>query len=340
MLQRKQNRFHWPMRKALGVTGALLLVCAVRADADSGSLHDSGSRQAGLALKPTAPTPAVETELYTALRDSSRVKLTDITTKLAPFLPEPGRFARTPIAWESLKQHYEKQLRVLSAEYPAGTFQVDLARALESYSGDRLLGSSAIHRAAFIPIGPEEFNEREIKTQTLAVTVGNETVRGLRIELGLPYGIPPELAKQVLTYSQDFTYVPTVNARVLGYTHAQLILPLSDGVEPSPQFEYNGLHDWSEHGRYRQWDQINGPIRLTNVAHPAGSDEFNISSHPDFAVKISGPTARSALITFFLWREKLPLGRLGLVTFDKQKPDFILQLLFPAAAPLTSAASH
>ena len=115
----------------------------------------------------------------------------------------------------------------------------------------------------------------------------------------------------------DEPYITTLNARNLGFTHAQLISELSPNVVPSALFEYNGLHHWSRHNRYRKDDQINGPIELTNYSHPAGS-WYVVSTHPDFALSLENYRKQSAVMTFFLWKKGNAKKR--------RLPDFIQQI--------------
>ena len=117
-------------------------------------------------------------------------------------------------------------------------------------------------------------------------------------------------------------YLPDVNARVLGFTHGQLISSLSKNIEAADMFDYNGLQDWSRHSRYRRYDQVQRPIALTNWAHAAGSS-YAVSAHPDFAVR-GIDRKKTVVMTYFFWnRDKK--SRLGGKNADL--PHFIFQIV-------------
>ena len=228
--------------------------------------------------------------------------------RLVPFAKmRRGSFA-------NLERYYQHLLELFSKEYPDGSFNIHLYGALYSFSDTKKFEVPEVHAVPFMPISLLSYDDGDLKFEKLQTEYGNKTIHGLRIITSVSnryLKLPGPRLNEL--------YMPDINARMLGFNHGQLILDLSDNVQAGDKFEYNGFRKWSEHQRYRRFDQVESPIPLTNFAHETGK-RYAVSAHPDFSVQCPNFREQTVKMTFFLWKT---------VYTDQAKnmlPDFIYQI--------------
>jgi hypothetical protein len=254
-------------------------------------------------------------------------KESDITPQLKKLLAPPKLFERHKRAYPSLRFYYKRAIRAFTALYPAGLFpKPSIETGLQEYEGKLSLTSYDVFFVPFAPIVPEvSLNLNDLQFFKTATRVDSKTIYGLTLKSSLPSESPSISRNVNVIYRLTMAYIATVNARILGFSHAQLIPELSRGITSANQFEYNGLRPWSEHSRYKQEDQLQGPIRLTNYAHQAGS-QLNISSHPDFALTARFIERNGVLMTFFLWLPEAKVLGFNVPIQPTGPPDFVFRI--------------
>ena len=208
------------------------------------------------------------------------------------------------LSFADIKRRYKAAFREFTQSYPEFSSRDPEFGAIENYKGDLNLIDPEVFGSPFLLITPIGFDHE-------ATTLLRSELR-LKDKAGNNRTIPvltvrSAVSKQLRSAPIDSflePYLPTINARVFGFTHAQLIPELSAQVEPSAQFDYNGLKDWSQHSRLKRFDQVSMPIALTNFAHQNGN-RLAISAHPDFSVGITSFRKETTRMTFFLWRSNV-----------------------------------
>lgn len=266
--------------------------------------------------KQSSNIPAVSQSFLEHLQDAGNIQVTDVSGKLQPKLSPYSRFSR--MSYPALRNYYSRVLSQFEKLFPKNSFSIDIEKYLTSYSGSLNLEVPELHALPFIPITPETFSDKNLQFETLQTDYNDSIVHGLRVT-----GRIKNVFKTMPTKSLFMPYIPDVNARVLGFSHAQLLLPLSENLKTADIFDYNGLHDWSKHNRYKQKDQQSQPIALTNWAHSAGST-YAVSSHPDFALE-GIDRKKKVTMTFFLWNH----SKLNKENSDEKGsiPHFIFQII-------------
>ena len=252
----------------------------------------------------------------TQLEDTSTLQSTDVTDELSRSLLPFKRFKR--LRYSTIRSYHSRTLTQFKKLYPQKLFSIDVERHIHPYSGLLNIENPELHAVPYMLITPETFSDSGLRFETLQTTYKRAVIHGLRVTATVK-----EIFQQLPTNSLFMPYVPDVNARVLGFTHAQLILPLSQNIEAANVFDYNGLQKWSRHSRYAQHDQTKRPIQLTNWSHAAG-DKYAVSAHPDFALE-SMDRNKKIVMTFFLWNRstKRALGKEKIPGL----PDFIFQIV-------------
>ena len=224
------------------------------------------------------------------------------------------------LSYDKLLVDYTQVMKILSSAYPQGLFSLQPGQVLERYSGVRRLRFYPIAYAPLLLITPPVYNNKEIRYQKLVISYQGASVYGLRVNTGLH----PIVKKQPEVLNR-LAYTNDLNARIAGFTHGRLMLALSKNVLPAQKFEYISMRPWSQHRRYKRYDQANKALLLTNYAHDIG-DKFLISDHPDFALEIKNFDTDAVQMTFFLWRSSAqPLKTL---TPINRVPDFVFQIFF------------
>jgi hypothetical protein len=261
------------------------------------------------------------------LSEAENTKVSDVTSQLKPLLAAPKIFERNPRSYSRLSFYYKRALRAFTALYPKSLFpETSIEAGLSEYKGKLSLTSYDVFFIPFAPIVPEaSLNLNDLRFFKTATIVDGDTIHGFTIESSLPSNSPPIARNVNVIHRLTMAYIATVNAKVLGFSHAQLIPELSRGITSADRFEYNGLRPWSEHSRYKQNDQLEQPIRLTNYAHQAGS-QFNISSHPDFALSARFVGEEAVRMTFFLWRAKTKVLGFDIPVQPSGPPDFVFRI--------------
>ena len=232
--------------------------------------------------------------LISHLSDTTSIRSSQFPAQLQqalrPFDPSKAQ------QYSEVTDFYTSVLKVFAGQYPDGLFDIDPKRALQPYRGRKIIEVPEVHAFPFIPITPLSYVKPSLQFQKLTISFDGRIIHGLEVTT-----LINQSWRQLPVGNKiDELYVPDVNARVLGFTHAQLIPALSNNVEAASVFNYNGIQQWSTHQHYKQNDQVNRPIRLTNYAHATG-DRFAISAHPDFALTLPDALSEGAVLTFFLW---------------------------------------
>lgn len=261
-------------------------------------------------------------ELKKLVRDTKFSAVDDITAAATRFRSSLESFEREQFTYEQVAGYYRSNLQSLAEQFPEGTFRVN-TEVLAPFSGKASLGSPPVYIAPFVLLSPENyFNPSDLKVLKLRVDFQGKSLYGLRVSGKLIDELRQEMVAQGGNQPLGLPYVASLNARLLGFTHAQLIPEASENVTPARMFDYNGLLPWEKHNRYRRTDQISKPLLLTNVAHMAGP-AFNISDHPDFAFEVDSPDEHQSMLTFFLWHREAS----SFNGSQRVVPDFIFQLL-------------
>lgn len=222
----------------------------------------------------------------------------------------------------ALRAHYSRAVALMQAHFPEISFNAEILRVLRPYLGKRDVFAFTAAPYPFYLFYSAVMPGRPSSYQRLEARCGEKPVLGLRISTSLDavyYQREPAVV-------EDLRYFSSSNARIFGFTHAQLILPLSTGVRTADTFRYNGFLPWSKHRRYQQEDQASKAIALTNYGHSSRSESFLESDHPDFAIELTNFKGQTAVVTMFLWREVSALSLLGASQKVNRVPDFIFQL--------------
>lgn len=251
----------------------------------------------------------------------------EITPSLLPVLQHQRSYQfRT---FQEIRDHYLRYFQTLAANYPAGTFTFRTFRILQSFSGRKTIDSVTSYFTPYYLLCAQVYDPDRIRYDRFQVSFRERTIQGLRITSV----IHPLLLRSSGTVLAPLLYTQDINARIFGFTHAQLIPSLSQNARPAEQFRYNELQTWEKHRRYRQLDQVSAPLRMTNYAHGRG-DHYLVSDHPDFAIELENYRTAAAVLTFFLWDRGLLGTQIGrMVPLPEQLPDFILELRFNTPNP-------
>ena len=261
-------------------------------------------------------------KLIEKLKSNDAFATEDISSKLLGLPPPPTPDARA--TYEEFVERYQKYFDPLVKLYPAGTLSFNTFLVLKSFSGAKTTFFIPSWYLPYMLINAPVYDEKSIRYEKLSVTVAKKKVFGLRMRAKIEPMLKRRNAKQLL----QLMYIEDINARLLGFSHAQLMLPLSKNVEPAKKFRYNAFLDWSKHKRYKMNDQISRPIELTNFCHARGGD-YLTSDHPDFALHIADYDKKASRLTFFLWKKDLLTKFIGrYVAQEKGLPDFIFQIDF------------
>ena len=263
---------------------------------------------------PTRPTP----EGFRAfIADDTNITITDETARLGRMLNEQRAMRSRPITYAELIDYYRLQLTLWQRVFRELSIRVELAKVLGKFSGRKMLSMSETYRIPFAPISADIDEPFETKFYKLEGRYQDKPFLGMRTKFILSRA-PRELCPQTLYLS----YMPDINARMLGFSHAQLIPELSSNVMPAFAFEYNGLHHWDKHSTLQERDQLSRPIPLTNYAHLGRT--YVVSGHPDFSLMLEDYEAPTAMMTFFLWR---PERAITSSSADlTAPPDFVYQI--------------
>lgn len=257
------------------------------------------------------------------------LQATDITAELPK--PVPAKSLNRRWSYDEIEASYNQRLQALINLYPRGTFDLSLSRVLGSFSGKERIGFFPAFAAPFLLLAPDGIDPRSLRAYKLKLSFEGTTIYGLRVT-GVLHHFFRSLIKRQPPFG-PFRYTDNLNARMLGFTHAQVIAELSKNVRPSTQFDYNGPRDWSTHERLKPSDQFEQPIALTNIAHETGHG-YVISRHPDFSMDAAGIDSEEVRITFFLWRE----GRVASLVHrfgsgPQRLPDFVYQFVLQPKSP-------
>ena len=222
-----------------------------------------------------------------------------------------------------LVKYYQSFAQILKRWFPGSEIEYSGLTTLEPYFGSRDISQFSVVTNPLLLIHAPVLNAEENKYVGLEVEYQGKKISGLRVETRLPGFLKSE--KNYPLY--DFYYLADVNARVFGFTHGQVIAALSNGVNESKEFDYNGARPWSKHKRYKARDQIDKPIALTNYGHSSKKTYYYVSDHPDFALECLGCANKDVVMTWFFWREGFVASmRKESVAPPKRIPDFIFQV--------------
>ncbi|OGR00503.1 MAG: hypothetical protein A2284_19060 [Deltaproteobacteria bacterium RIFOXYA12_FULL_61_11] len=217
--------------------------------------------------------------------------------------------------YQELVEYYELHLGRFTAAYPADTFDLDLGRALTSFSGFADFVWAEAHALPMQPLSVLVFDPDDLHFERLVLDCAGGSVQGLRLTTRVN---PVYFDTWANRYISDLAYVPDVNARMLGFRSARIVSELSAQVTAAEQFYYNGLHDWDTHGSLDADDQFERAVGLTNYLHLDGVGNYVVSYQPDFAISFPKEPQTPVVLTVFLWRD-VPTDPLAV-------PDFVYQL--------------
>ena len=262
------------------------------------------------------PRPAPE-GVRAFIADESNLTITDVTPQIGKRLIDPHKMRVTPFSYDELLDYYRRQLTLWQRTFPERSIRIVAESVLGRFRDKTHLSMSEAFRIPFAPISADIDEPMLTNFFKITGTYKGKKILGMRTKI-LLLRAPKELCPQTIFLQ----YMPDINARMLGYSHAQLIPELSENVMPAFAFEYNGLHSWKEHSRLKERDQLSHPIALTNFAHLGRS--YVVSGHPDFSLMLESYEAPSARMTFFLWRAetKITAKPPDLET----PPDFVYQI--------------
>jgi hypothetical protein len=264
-----------------------------------------------------ATPPAAETARVIAEFPTVVSTPTPLPSAIQAYTREIRRMKSMSVA--DLKRRYKAAFREFTQSYPEFSSREPEFGAIENYKGDLDLIDPEVYGSPFLLITPIGFDHDATTLLRSEMRLKDKTGNTRTIPvLTVRSAVEKRLRSSPINSFLE-PYLPTVNARVFGFTHAQLIPELSAKVEPSAMFDYNGLKDWSQHSRLKRLDQVTKPIALTNFAHRNGN-RLAISAHPDFSVAVTAFRQETARMTFFLWRTNVE----GL-------PDLIYQFEFEPA---------
>ena len=270
-----------------------------------------------------------EKQLIENLRSEKGVRISDITPSLKPYLSTYKQIDKTPRSYNEIKNYYQKFLNALKTQYPEGTFSLSY-EFLQPFSGEVTSGAPDTHLLPAALIVPEStFLSDAVSFQKLEIEFSGRVIPGLQISGATNPALYKILEMQHLKGPFYIAYCPDVNARILGFRSGQVMMDLSTNVATADLFDYNGLHNWNEHQRYQQNDQISKAISLTNFSHSLGS-LYAISVHPDFSLQIVDARAGTR-ITFFLWKSEGYSGKGAKYVPRRTVPDFVYRINLKAA---------
>lgn len=229
------------------------------------------------------------------IAERSNVKSVNVTEPLLRRVMPEARFVPSLLPFNDLVYYYETNLANLRRLYPENTFDIDPRRALQQYKNALKMEMDDVHRLPFLPITPIIDEPFDIEMYQLETEYQGKKVHGLRSRqiLHRPAG-------QRCPDTMFFVYMPDVNARVLGFTHGRFVPEVSENVDTSDVFFYNGIRRWEAHSHQKMEDQATKAIPLTNFAHAGRT--YVISGHPDFALITRDPSEQRTVITFYLWK--------------------------------------
>ncbi len=270
--------------------------------------------------KAIEPLPELLLPFVESCRDPKSITASDVTNSLPGLAPPPSdeRFTHAHVL-----SHYKRYFSALQKQFPDGTLSFSSGRILKGYEGAKTLNNIPSYFLPYMLFNAPLYSPDSIRFEKLEITHNHKTIYGLRMTTKLnplfrhhsPNQIP------VLLYIED------LNARIFGFTHAQVIAKLSQNVEPAAKFLYNDVIDWRNHKRYGKEDQFSRPIELTNYAHDIGND-YLVSDHPDFALHFLSYADQPVTVTFFLWRNDIFSSLFSrLATLPPRLPDFVFQLV-------------
>lgn len=263
-----------------------------------------------------APRPTPE-GFRAFIANDANLTVTDVTARLGRKLHEQRAMRFRPISYAEIVDYYRLQLTLWQRVFRELSIRGDIAKVLGKFSGQTTLSMSETFRIPFAPISADIDEPFETNFYKLEGRYQDQPFLGMRTKITL-LRAPRELCPQTLYLS----YMPDINARMLGFSHAQLIPELSLNVMPAFAFEYNGLHHWEKHSTLKEHDQLRRPIPLTNFAHLGRT--YVVSGHPDFSLMLEDYEAPKAILTFFLWRaeRKITAPNADLMA----PPDFVYQI--------------
>ncbi len=263
---------------------------------------------------PPRPTPQ---GFRAFLANDNNISVIDITSRISRKLLDQRQMRFQPFSYSEISDYYKLQLTMWQRLYPELSIRFQMGSVMGMFRGKILLSMSETFRIPFAPISAdidEPFDEYFYKLQG---RYNGKPVLGMRSKFVLARA-PKELCPQTLYLS----YMPDINARMLGFSHGQLIPELSSNVMPAFAFEYNGLNHWDKHASLAERDQLTRPIPLTNFAHLGRT--YVISGHPDFSLMLEDYEGPPARMTFFLWR---PERQIATQKVDLEAvPDFVYQV--------------
>lgn len=217
--------------------------------------------------------------------------------------------------------YYQSALTTLNDWFPGVGFEYRGIFVLEPYFGSRAMSHFTPASNPKLLLHTPALEAPEMTYRRIAVTIKDKTIPGLEVRTYLH----PFYIQKFPRPIYDLLYISTINARVFGFTHGQVILPLSKNVEPGPEFEYNGPRKWKHHKRYQRNDQVEKAIPLTNHAHSSSGD-YLVSDHPDFALAFKEFANHEVVVTFYLWHTiALPGLQKSKMLDSPPLPDFIFQ---------------
>lgn len=223
-----------------------------------------------------------------------------------------------------LERYYRKSFDVLREKFPEGTFQFDFS-PVQKFSGEVISGAPDTFLFPALAIVPEgAYIPADLKFEILKISAAGKEIPGLRVSARINPGLVKALQMQKTKGPFFIPYLPDVNARILGFQSAQIVIEASRNVGTADVFDYNGLLSWKDHSRYERVDQASGPISLTNIAHTVG-ESLVISSHPDFALKLLDINT-PARLTFFLWKRPGYSGKGSSPIRFPGVPDFVFSV--------------
>lgn len=241
----------------------------------------------------------------------------EITAKLPGIVNNEQRFRTQITSYSALARYYEKNIQDLKGLFPAAAFALDFKKVFSSFSGKP---GFSVPEAFMFPVMPISFlvhEDESVRFFKMKGEIGGQEVFGLKVSCHLGQAYAASTTRSAFSLVMDLGYLPTVNARAMGFGYAQLIPSLSENVRPAGKFYYNGFMDWSQHSHAKE-DQVTSPIELTNFAHTIRNNLYVISVYPDFALELRNIAERHAKMTFFLWRESSDAST--------EKPEFLYQI--------------
>lgn len=234
-------------------------------------------------------------EVVSAVRQVDAKLLTPLSSEVQQCIKDIADFREA--TYLQLRRRYQRFAKRAATEFPETIASADLG-VLGKFWGTKQLEDPEVYACPLLLISPYNFEAEGSVLLKQDIEVGTVRLPLLVFRSAAAKEAHQSRASRMLEPS-----LRTVNARVMGFRYAQLIMPLSKNAAPAAKFNYNGLRNWSQHNRLAQEDQINKPIALSNHAHSSDS-RYLISTHPDFALELQSFLTEEVHMTFFLWREK------------------------------------